>query len=72
MLEATRPHESWESAPQSDRTISTIKIEVLGEHAHLEIWSRGGKAGKLVVLARDASAVIYRLKGPETTVEVVR
>lgn len=71
-MENSGPHKSWENAPQSDKKISTIRVELLGGHAHLGIWSRGGKAGTLIVNADDAGDMVDRLRGPETTVEVVR
>ena len=71
-LEIKPAHKSWVDSPQSQKLISTIKVEVRGGHAHLDLWSRGGKAGSLIVDAVDLDQWLYRLKGPETRVEVQR
>ena len=33
----------------SDLLVSSVRTDVRGEHAHMSIWVRGGKAGTLAV-----------------------
>lgn len=41
--------------------ITSVRSEVLGGHAHISVWSRGGKSGTLVVDAPDALSLCRRL-----------
>lgn len=45
----------------SELIITSVRWEVLGGHARMSVWNRGGKAGDLVVEARDALALADRL-----------
>lgn len=37
--------------------ISSIRVQTLGGHTHIDVWNRGGKAGTLVVNAEDGDRV---------------
>lgn len=50
--------------------ISSVRWEIQGGHAHMGIWSRGGKAGDIVVEARDAETVATRLIPAGSTFDV--
>lgn len=41
--------------------VSSIRTERLGDHVHISVWNRGGKAGELVVLPGDAPVIVMRL-----------
>ena len=41
--------------------ITTTRSEVLGAHAHVSVWSRGGLAGTLIVAAEDGIALCVLL-----------
>lgn len=48
--------------------ISSIRIYVPGgQHAHIDVWSRGGIAGSLTVRVEDACEVVDRLARNHTT-----
>jgi len=50
-------------AEEADVTpiITSVRWEVLGGHAHMSVWNRGGKSGDLVLDADDANIVAERL-----------
>ena len=41
--------------------ITSIRVELLGGHAHIHVWARGGKAGTLVVAIADAPTMFDRI-----------
>jgi hypothetical protein len=41
--------------------VTTIRSEVIGAHAHVKVWVRGGLAGELVVDAGDGPRIASRL-----------
>lgn len=43
--------------------VSSVRIEIRGGHAHIGVWSRGGKAGTLVVDKDDAFDIAMLLVG---------
>ena len=47
--------------------ISSVRIEIAGAHAHIGVWSRGGKAGTLIV-DKDDTLEIALLFGEEVPV----
>lgn len=49
------------TATPSSPLITSIRVESLGTHAHLTVWTRGGNAGTLVVDAADGIPLALRL-----------
>ncbi len=41
--------------------ISSVRVQVLGGHAHIDVWARGGKSGSLCVDAGDARELVARI-----------
>lgn len=41
--------------------VTSARCELLGNHAHVTVWSRGALAGTLVVAAADATELLTRL-----------
>lgn len=53
----------------SGPTISSIRCEFRGGHAHIDVWNRGGKAGTLVVERSDAVEIVEMLtRTPDTNI----
>jgi len=48
--------------------VSTLKVEVLGNHCKIHVWNRGGKAGTLTVDRKDADHFISVLSVADTYV----
>jgi hypothetical protein len=49
--------------------VTSLRVEVLGAHAHVSVWVRGKLAGELVVDAEDSPVLVAALAGPETKIE---
>jgi len=48
-----------------DRSIvSSMRVSVLGNHCHIDVWIRGGHSGTLVVGPEDCAAIVRLLGGP--------
>lgn len=45
--------------------VSSVRVRILGEHARVRVWNRGGLAGELTVAVRDWEHIVKRLLGPE-------
>lgn len=55
----------------SNHLISSVTIETLGGHDHVHIWTRGGKAGTVIVSAGDGEAIRRRLLPKKNLVMVL-
>ncbi|MEE9395219.1 MAG: hypothetical protein V3W41_22230 [Planctomycetota bacterium] len=45
--------------------ISSVRVERLGGHEHVHVWTRGAKSGVLIVGVGEGVGVGVRLLGPE-------
>lgn len=56
---------SAEYVRADDRSIiSSMRVSLLGNHCHVDVWVRGGHAGSLVVAPEDCAAIVRMLGGP--------
>jgi len=46
--------------------VSSVRITIIGNHARITVWTRGGQAGVLRVDACDVEEIVARL-APATT-----
>lgn len=61
---------TWAMGPRADRPlVSSIRIVSRYHHAEVHVWTRGAKAGHLVVDAEDADGLARRLMGDDAFVE---